>query len=238
MTQKLFWEDQYLKQFTASIVNNDGNNLILDKTAFYPTGGGQPCDTGIISFKGKEYKVVSVSKKGNDIVHALEEHIPAEINDSVEGTIDWDKRYSHMRLHTALHTLDGVMEKIYRIGKITGNQIYDERARIDLDIDGATREKMAELVEATNKVLAEGHEVVARIISREEALANPELVRAETGLAIIKSVPEVRTIEIVGLDIQTDGGTHVKNTKEVGKMVLSNYLSKGTHNKRIEIILE
>lgn len=132
MTEKLYWKDMYMREFEASVVNADGNRLILDRTIFYPASGGQINDTGKIAVNGKEYKVIDVKKEKDNVVHITDSDVNAKPGDKAEGAIDWDKRYMHMRLHTAIHVIDGIIVTRQRIeGFSTGSQIYDDRARVD-----------------------------------------------------------------------------------------------------------
>ncbi len=236
MTEKLYWKDMYAKEFEARVVSSKGNELILDRTLFYPTGGGQPNDTGKIIYNGAEYNVIDVRQDG-DIVHVLDKEINAKEGDTLKGIIDWERRYKLMRYHTAIHLLDAVIEKNYGAGMLTGGQIYEDRARIDIDMPDLNREKAEQILEEANKVASEGHDVIARFIPKEEALKIERLARTETGKELIKNLDEVRVVEIKDLDMQADGGTHVKNTKEIGTIKLSKFENKGKHNKRVEIVL-
>lgn len=236
MTEKLYWKDMYAKEFEAKVVSSKGNELILDRTLFYPTGGGQPNDTGKIIYNGAEYNVIDVRQDG-DIVHVLDKEINAKEGDTLKGIIDWERRYKLMRYHTAIHLLDAVIEKNYSAGMLTGGQIYEDRARIDIDMPDLNREKAEQILEEANKVASEGHDVIARFIPKEEALKIERLARTETGKELIKNLDEVRVVEIKDLDMQADGGTHVKNTKEIGTIKLSKFENKGKHNKRVEIVL-
>ncbi|MGC8699630.1 MAG: alanyl-tRNA editing protein AlaXM [Candidatus Micrarchaeia archaeon] len=236
MTEKLYWKDMYAKEFEAKVVSSKGNELILDRTLFYPTGGGQPNDTGKIIYNGAEYNVIDVRQDG-DIVHVLDKEINAKEGDTVKGIINWERRYKLMRYHTAIHLLDAVIEKNYSAGMLTGGQIYEDRARIDIDMPDLNREKAEQILEEANKVASEGHDVIARFIPKEEALKIERLARTETGKELIKNLDEVRVVEIKDLDMQADGGTHVKNTKEIGTIKLSKFENKGKHNKRVEIVL-
>ncbi|MGB9732444.1 MAG: alanyl-tRNA editing protein AlaXM [Candidatus Micrarchaeia archaeon] len=238
MTEKLYWQDPYAKEFNAKIAKLNGNEVILDRTLFYPGGGGQPNDMGKLVCNGEEYRVVGARVENDDIVHILDRQLNAKEGDEVKGEIDWERRYKLMRLHTAIHLLDAVIEKKYSSGMLTGGQIYEDRARIDIDMQDLNREKAAEIISEANKVAEEGHEVIARFIPKDEALKIERLARTETGKELIKNLESVRVVEISGIDMQADGGTHVRNTKEIGKIILSKFENKGKHNKRVEIILE
>lgn len=236
MTEKIYLTDAYAKEFDAVIVEKNGNALVLDRTVFYPTGGGQPCDTGTVTCNGIAYNVVETKKDGERVIHITDREADAKPGDKIHGAIDWDKRYMHMKLHTAIHLLDAVMEK-RKAGSITGGQIYDDRARVDFDLPEMNREVAAKILEDTQKVIDEGRKVYPKILKKEEALGIENLSRTEPGRRLLESMEEVRVIVIEGFDMQMDGGTHVSNTKEVGKLVLAKFENKGSHNKRIEIAL-
>lgn len=238
MTDKLYWLDSYVKVFDARIVRAAGNLLVLDRSAFYPAGGGQPNDRGRLTINGVDYSVIDLKKEGEDIVHVLDREAAAKPGDAVKGAIDWDYRYACMRYHTALHTIDGILETVYKSGSITGGQIYPDRARIDVDMPDASKDKITEVLERTNTFAKEGHNISIREISADEAARTSNLSRTEPGRELLKKLKTVRVVEIEGLDVQADGGTHVRNTREIGRIVLSNYENKGAKRKRIEIILE
>jgi misacylated tRNA(Ala) deacylase len=237
MTVKLYWQDAYMKEFDSKVEKVEGNKVVLRETAFYPTGGGVLNDTGTLSVNGMGYKVVDVSKEGETIFHHLEVIPQIVTGVDAHGTIDWERRYALMRYHTAVHLLDGIVETKYQAGGITGGQIFPERARIDFGMDQLNRELLQKIVDEANAVAREGHRVSARIITREEALAMPNLARTEPGKELIRSMPEVRIVNIEGVDVQSDGGLHVANTKEIGTIKFSKYENKGKNSKRVEITL-
>jgi misacylated tRNA(Ala) deacylase len=238
MTEKLYWNDSYLKEFDAVVSGIDGNSVFLDRTAFYPTGGGQPSDTGTLVINGDKYLISEAKKEGNEIRHTSAGGFDAKIGDKANGIIDWERRYPIMRYHTALHLFYSVVEKNHSTALSRGNQMYENRARIDLDVQEMNREKAEELVDKANSVMSEGHEVHARIVGREEALKILSLAKTEPGRALINSLHSVRIVEIEGVDMQMDGGTHVRNTLEIGRIRLSGFENKGTNRKRIEFVLE
>jgi misacylated tRNA(Ala) deacylase len=238
MTDKLYWNDMYAKDFTAKIVKSERNELVLDRTLFYPTGGGQPSDTGKIIYNGAEYKVTEVRSSNVDITHFLDKEINAKQGEEVAGSIDWERRYKIMKYHTAIHLLDAIIEKYYGSGMLTGGQIYEDRARIDIDMQDLNRDKAQEIIEKANKVAAEGHDVVARFITKDDASKIPRLARTDPGNELIKNLDVIRIVEIKDIDMQADGGTHVRNTKEIGSIELSKYENKGKHSKRVEIIIK
>ena len=237
MTVRLYWNDAYMKTFDSTVESIDGNKVVLKETAFYPTGGGVMNDTGTLRINGSGYKVVDVKKEGEIIFHQVEGLPQIKQGDAAHGIIDWNRRYSLMRYHTAVHLMDGIVEKKYQAGGITGGQIFPDRARIDFGMEGLNRELAQKIIDESNAAAQEGHAVSSRTISKEEALAMPNLARTEPGRKLIESMPEVRVVEIEGIDVQSDGGLHVANTREIGKMALGSFQNKGKNSKRIEITL-
>ncbi len=239
MTEKLYLKDSYLKEFEAKVVSlNESEKLVeLDKTAFYPTGGGQPSDTGIIEFDGRSYEVLDVSKSGDKVFHKVSDISGLSEGSIIKGKVDWDKRYQHMKYHTALHIIDGVVFHDGN-GSMTGGQIYDDRARADFDIPGLDKDKVLKILEKSQEVIDKSLPIKVKFLTKEEALKVPELARTEPGKELMKKLDTFRVIDIEGFDFQLDGGTHVKNTSELGKIELSKYENKGSHNKRIEITLK
>lgn len=239
MTEKLFWDDMYLREFDAVVTAINGNEVVLDRTAFYATGGGQPNDTGTLESGDARVNVTDVRKAGDDIVHVVENPEMLSTGMKVHGVIDWDRRYSHMRHHSAIHVLDGIVTKLHGDqGLLTGGQIYQDRARIDVDMQDFSRELVEKILEECNGFSTEGHNIYQKNVSREEALKMENLARTEPGRQLINSLDSVRLIVIDDLDEQADGGTHVANSKEIGKMVLKKVESKGKRNKRVEFTLE
>ncbi len=233
---KLYLDHMYMKEFKAKVISVEGTAIRLDKTAFYPTGGGQPCDIGTIHTGDGIYNVIEVVKDGDDIVHKVDKEGLA-VGKEVNCNLDWEKRYMHMRFHTALHVLDGVVSKKHT-GLMTGGQIYNNKARADFDIPGLDKEGVLRLIGEAQIVINEGHAVEAKNMSRDEANKITNLARTAPGEELLKNMQNVRIVDIVGFDFQMDGGTHVANTKEIGKITLLKYENKGSHNKRIEISLE
>lgn len=238
MTEKLYWSNMYLKDFGSMVVSANGKDIILDRTAFYPTGGGQPCDTGRITIDDRSYNIIDVKKAGNEVIHTSDSEINAKVGEKVYGVIDWDRRMAFMRHHTAIHVLDAVIEKGDRPAKFTGAMMYLDRAHFDVDMADLNRELAQQFIDKANKIVDEGHDVVARYISKEEAMKISDLSRTEPGRQLISTLDTIRVVEIVGIDTQADGGLHVKNTKDIGKIKLSGFDNKGSHRKRIEITLE
>lgn len=239
MTEKLFLTDMYLKEFDAVVTRAEGNKLVLDRTAFYATGGGQPNDTGILATASGQHKVVDVRKEGDEVIHYLEEGQTIPAGTQVHGNIDWGRRYSHMRFHSAIHVMDGIVTKKHGDkGLLTGGQIYEDRARIDMNMEDFSRELVEQILEECNTFISEGHRIHQAEISREEALKMENLARTEPGRKLIESLDRVRLIVIDDLDEQADGGTHVRDSREIGKLVLRKVESKGKRNKRIGFTLE
>ncbi len=238
MTEKLYLSDSYAKEFEAKVTQIEGNEVRLDRTAFFPTGGGQLCDTGTLESGGRAYKVVETAKSGDEVIHKLEAADGLNVGDSVKGRIDWKRRYALMRLHTALHVMDAVVVKNYSNGQITGGQIYEHKARIDFDMEGVSRELVEKIISESQKIVDEGHPVKIRFLSREEAAKVEGLARTAPGAELLKKLDIVRVVDIGEHDFQLDGGTHVANTKEIGKIRLIGYENKGSKRKRIEIAVE
>src|ERR687885_448783 len=236
MTKELFLKDAYLKEFTARVVELAGREVILDRTAFYPGGGGQPADKGALGVGPIRAAVVDVRRGGGDIVHVLDAPIPGTVRE-LNGELDWERRYTHMRYHTALHVLSGVIWQNFG-AKVTGGQMRADRARMDFSFPGKwTADVVGEIERLANEALAEGRPVRVYELPREEALKNPDLIRTQVNL-VPERVKVVRIVEVEGIDAQADGGTHVANTREVGVLEITNHKSKGRQNKRVEFVLD
>ena len=236
MTELLCQQDSYLKEFDAEIISVDAESrvVVLDRTVFYPGGGGQPCDVGLLSVNGREYPVIKVKKQGADALHFLggDAETP-EVGSSVHGVIDWERRYQLMRTHTAMHILCGVVFRDYG-ALVTGGNMEPLKGRMDFEFETMHGELVAEIEAAINEAAQQSYDVKVNVLSREEAFRIPDLIRTKINL-LPEGINEIRTIEIAGLDLQADGGTHVKNTSEVGKLRVTNYKSKGKINKRIYV---
>jgi misacylated tRNA(Ala) deacylase len=235
-TELLFASDAYLRTFDATVqdVTSDGG-VILDRTAFYPTGGGQPHDLGTLSWSGGEAAVVEVRKLGSQVLHRLDGAPPA-VGTPVHGEIDWQRRYALMRHHTALHSMSGVIYQLYG-ATVTGGQMYPDRARMDFQLPDLSPERLKRIEERTNELLLEGHPVTLRFLPREEAFQIPDLIRTRVNL-LPEGIDVIRVVDIEGIDQQADGGTHVANTREVGRVRIAGSENKGKGNKRLEIVLE
>jgi misacylated tRNA(Ala) deacylase len=241
-TDLLFQRDSRLRAIDAMVVATDpaARLVALDRTVFYTGGGGQPCDTGVFTRASdrQSWPVLSVRKMGNVAWHELggDEPLPNP-GDAVRGEIDWDTRHRLMRMHTALHVLCGVVFRDYG-ALVTGGNMGPDRARMDFEMDSAefTPERVAEIERRANEELRAGRDVQVRILPRDEAFQIPDLIRTKINL-LPEGISDVRTVEIVGLDLQADGGTHVHNTREVGSLRVVGTRSKGKANKRLEIEL-
>ena len=236
MTELLYQTDSYLQEFDAEItsVHPAEHAVVLDRTAFYPGGGGQPCDFGTLTSAGVTYPVDKVKKQGDDILHFLGGDMPLPVVGSAShGTLDWARRYELMRTHTALHVLCGTVFRDYG-ALVTGGDMEPLKGRMDFEFETMRGELVREIEAAVNVEAAKAREIHVRILPREEAFQIPDLIRTKINL-LPEGITQVRTVEIVGLDLQADGGTHVRNTNEVGTIRVVDYKSKGAINKRIYI---
>jgi len=235
MTELLYLVDSYLSEFEAIVMKVEDDLIFLNKTAFYPEGGGQPCDTGIIQYNSKESNVISVNKKDGDIAHRISGLVP-EVGTVIKGIIDWGDRYNYMKYHTALHILCGAVFELYG-GLITGGQIYKDRARLDFDLEQFDKETILKIENRTNEIVKEDHPIQVKSILREEAENIQDLIRTKVNL-LPSNLKEIRLVDIVNFDQQADGGTHVASTNEIGSVKIFKTENKGKIRKRIEIRLE
>jgi misacylated tRNA(Ala) deacylase len=235
MTEHLYQTDSYVKEFDAVVTAVDGQAVALDRTAFYPGGGGQPNDVGTLAWDGGSAQVAKVKRQGDDVWHTLSGDVPAA-GAPVHGVLDWEQRYQLMRTHTALHVLCGVVWRDYG-ASVTGGNMDPLRGRMDFEFETMRKELVAEIEANVNAEIEKGHPVRTAILPREEAFQIPDLIRTKINL-LPPQIQEVRTVEILGLDLQADGGTHVANTSEVGRVRVVDYKSKGAINKRIYLELE
>lgn len=229
MTELLFREDAYLTSCRATVVALHGDAVELDRTVFYPAGGGQPGDSGRIA----NLRVADARKEedGERVLHVLEPGTPLPPpGTAVETEIDWERRYRHMRFHTALHLLCAVVH-----APVTGGRIAADKAHLDFDVE---MERLAkeEIEAGVNALIAAGHEVRPRWISETELAARPELVRTMS-VAPPRGEGRVRLLEIPGVDLQACGGTHVANTREIGRLTVAKIRSEGKRNKRVTLAL-
>jgi misacylated tRNA(Ala) deacylase len=235
MTEALYHTDAYLKEFDAVVTAVEGHAVALDRTAFYPGGGGQPNDEGTLADGARTWKVTRVRKAGADVWHELDSEPPV-VGTSVRGAIDWERRYKLMRTHTAMHILCGVIFRDYG-ASVTGGNMEPLKGRMDFEFETMRQEFVRQIEEKINIEAAAARPVKVKILPREEAFQIPDLIRTKINL-LPEGIAEVRTVEIEGLDLQADGGTHVANTREVGRIRVVDYKSKGKINKRIEVVVE
>jgi misacylated tRNA(Ala) deacylase len=234
-TGELFLEDSYLREFDARVIRVAGREVWLEHTAFYPGGGGQPHDKGTLGVGPIQARVVDVQRRDGEIVHVTDKAIPETVGHLV-GELDWSRRYAHMRHHTALHVLSAVLERDFG-AKAAGGKIYPDRARLDFSYPAEMNEETSEEIErSANHELAKDSPVSVYELSSEEAAARPELARARESL-VPEEIESVRVVEIAGIDAQTDGGTHVSNTAEVGEIRITSHKDRGRDNKRLEFTL-
>jgi misacylated tRNA(Ala) deacylase len=236
----LYYGDAYVREFDATVAAVDGasgaTRVALDRTAFYPGGGGQPADEGVLAIDGAAVRVAALKKEGSLIWHTLEGAPALAVGDAVHGALDWGRRYRLMRTHTAMHILCGVVWRDYA-AQVTGGNMDPGEGRMDFEFASLTRGLISEIEAKVNVEVEAARPVRMQILPRAEAFAIPDLIRTKINL-LPEGIQEVRTVEIVGLDLQADGGTHVANTQEVGRIKVADYKSKGAINKRIYIRLE
>ncbi|HEY3096315.1 MAG TPA: alanyl-tRNA editing protein [Acidimicrobiia bacterium] len=227
-TELLYLRDAYRRRFDATIVAVRDDRVALDRTAFYPTGGGQPHDTGTLD----DSRVVDVRKEGDLVWHRLDGSVSGE-GEPVQGEIDWDRRHALMRTHTALHVLCGVIWNEW--GKaVTGGNMEPFEARMDFEFDPLPEGFGPRIEELVNREFGAARPIEVSFLPRGQALGDEDLIRTKVNL-IPESVQEIRVVDITGLDKQADGGTHVRSTDEVGRVQVVKTESKGKGNKRIRI---
>ncbi len=235
MVKQLYHIDSYLKEFEATIENIISEGVVLDQTAFYPGGGGQPCDFGILTSNGIDYKVDKVQYSEGTIIHKVSSE-GLNIGDKIFAKIDWDRRYKLMRTHTALHILCGVVWRDFG-ALVTGGNMEPLKARMDFELESMSTD-FAEIVEKkVNEEVLNDHKIEINMLPRDEALKIPDLIRTKIDL-LPKQISELRIVDITSLDLQADGGTHVISTKEVGHISVVGHESKGKINKRLRIQIE
>jgi misacylated tRNA(Ala) deacylase len=239
MTLLLYQTDSYLREFDGTVVavNEDSHAVLLDQSAFYPGGGGQPNDDGQLLVGGAVLPVVKVRKDPEGVWHILAPEAPLPLNGaSVRGLVNWERRYQLMRTHSALHILCGTVFRDYG-ALVTGGDMEPLKGRMDFEFESLTRELVQVIEDTVNREVATDRELRVKILPREEAFQIPDLIRTKINL-LPPGIAEVRTVEIVGLDLQADGGTHVHRTSEVGRVRVVDYKSKGKINKRLYIEME
>jgi misacylated tRNA(Ala) deacylase len=239
MTELLYTLDSTIKEFDAVVTRRDESlhAVALDQTAFYPGGGGQPCDHGWLQYDDQSLSVVQVKKAAGEVWHVLpsEAALP-DVGKKVRGVLDWERRYQLMRTHTAMHVLCGVVWRDYG-ASVTGGDMDPLEGRMDFEFERFSAELVHTIEEAVNKEIEAGREVTVKVLPREEAFAIPDLIRTKINL-LPAGITEVRVVDIAGLDLQADGGTHVQNTREVGRVRVVKHKSKGRINKRIYLVVD
>ena len=235
MSENICYTDAYARETDASVVDldTDANAVLLERTVFYPGGGGQPADAGeLIGESGGSWRVTGAKKRGDDIWHTLEGELPA-LDTQVIARLDWERRHQLMRTHSALHVLCGVVWRDHS-ASVTGGNMEPLSGRMDFEFETMSGDLVGEIEKRVNVEIDADREIRVAILPREEAFAIPDLIRTKINL-LPEGITEVRTIEIVGLDLQADGGTHVGHTGEIGLVKVTGYESKGRINKRIRI---
>ena len=235
MTELLYYSESYLKQFEATVTDVVAGGVVLNRTAFYVGGGGQPADSGVLTVGSREYSVTGIKRVEGQFVHLISGELPSQ-SSIVKGQIDWERRYLLMRTHSALHILCGVVWRDYG-AQVTGGDMKPGEGRMDFEFESFSAEFVDELEAKVNAEVEKHREIRINHLSREEADQEPDLIRTKVNL-LPSDIQEIRTIDIDGLDLQADGGTHVANTQEVGTIQVVGHESKGRINKRIRIALE
>jgi misacylated tRNA(Ala) deacylase len=236
MTELLYQLDSYLQAFDAQVtaLDEEKHGVALDKTVFYPSGGGQPCDYGTLQTGNSTWSVKQVKKVSDQVFHYLEgEAALPPVGSAVHGQLDWERRYQLMRTHTAMHILCGVIFRDYG-ASVTGGDMDPLKGRMDFEFETMHGDLVKQIETAVNLEVAKAHPIKVEILPREQAFQIPDLIRTKINL-LPEGIQKVRTVEIVGLDLQADGGTHVHNTAEVGQIRVLDYKSKGKINKRIYV---
>jgi misacylated tRNA(Ala) deacylase len=232
VTELLYQTDSYLREFDAVVTAMDGNRVALDRTLLYTRGGGQPSDFGVLRCDDEEWRVVDSKKQGADVWHQLDRPGLA-LGARVHGLLDWERRYCLMRTHTALHILCGVIFRDLGVS-VTGGDMEPLAARMDFELERMSADFAQGIEERINVEVAAAREVRVKILPRAEAFQIPDLIRTKINL-LPPDIQQVRVVEIVGLDLQADGGTHDANTREVGHIRVVGHESKGKINKRLRI---
>lgn len=240
MTSLLFQTDAYARSCEATVVEHDESvhAIILDRTVFYPAGGGQPADRGQLRAGGRKdtLPVIDATKHPAGVAHVIDPSFSLPpVGAQLVAEIDWDRRYRLMRTHTALHVLCGVVFRDFT-ALVTGGNMDIDKARMDFELEDLSPEKVEAIEQAANQEIAAGREIRIAFLPREQAFLIPDLIRTKINL-LPEGISTIRTVEIVGLDLQADGGTHVANTHEVIGLKVIGTRSKGRINKRLEIAL-
>lgn len=236
MNKALYMDDSYLKEFDATVKSANGKYIVLDKTAFFPKGGGVEWDTGVMIRKSdnKEFKVIYAGKFKGEISHEIDAEGLQE-GDEVHCKIDWERRYKLMRYHTGTHVLCGVFSREYDL-LVTGNQLTTEKARVDLNMETMDTNLIKEAFNIANEIIQRDLPVEIYYKSMEEAKNDPSLFKLAVGFS--HDIETLRIVDIKGFDAQADGGCHVKSLKEIGKIVFKEAVNKGKQNRRVYFTVE
>jgi len=233
MSDNICYLDAYMRTVSAQVLETDADAVRLDRTVFYPGGGGQPADHGwLVLADSSRLAVTGATKRGDEIWHTVEGSPPA-VGAAVSAELDWDRRHALMRTHSALHVLCGVIWRDHQ-ASVTGGNMEPLSGRMDFEFETMHADLVASIERRVNEEIAADREIRVKVLPRDEAFAIPDLVRTKINL-VPDGISQVRTIEIVGLDLQADGGTHVARTSEIGRVRVTGYESKGRINKRIRI---
>lgn len=234
MTKLAYLQNSYRKELDTTVLFAEGNEVVVEETILYPTGGGQPNDKGIIMRGAEKFNVVDVRKVDGQVVHFVDRDGLKE-GEKVRLKVDWERRYKIMKYHTATHVLCAVIHGETG-AQITGNQIYEDRTRIDLNLENFDREKIKEYEKKANELFREGRPVDSFFLSREEAMKLQGVVKLANVLP--PEVKELRILDIHGVDQQACGGTHLKNISEVGQIEIVKVENKGKNNRRLTFVLK
>ncbi|NBP53917.1 MAG: alanyl-tRNA editing protein [Actinobacteria bacterium] len=227
-TDLAYLRDAFVREFDATVIAVDGNRVALDATYFYPTGGGQPHDTGTLG----SAHVSEVRKEGDAVWHTLQGPVPS-VGDVVHGAVDWDRRFNLMRTHTAMHILCGVIWNEWQV-PVTGGNMEPLSARMDFEFDPLPEGFAQRVEDLVNEAIARDFPIEVSFLPRETAVLDADLIRTKVSL-IPETVKEIRVVDIVGLDKQADGGTHVRSTADVGRFRVIKLENKGKGNKRVRV---
>ncbi|MEX2030109.1 MAG: alanyl-tRNA editing protein [Anaerolineales bacterium] len=233
-TERIYQLDAYVKEFSTQVLERDADYVLLARTAFYPGGGGQPADQGSLLWEAIRRPVAGFRTSGAEVWHQLTDDLP-EPGQEVQGVLEWGRRHELMRTHTAMHILCGVVWRDYG-AQVTGGNMEPLRGRMDFEFPHLSQDLVKEIEWKVQDEVRADRRVVVRILPREEAFQIPDLIRTKINL-LPADLQQVRVVEIVGLDLQADGGTHVASTGEVGEVRIVDYKSKGASNKRLVVAL-
>jgi Ser-tRNA(Ala) deacylase AlaX len=235
MREALYMDDAYLKNWNATITGvKEDKYIILDKTAFYPKGGGQPYDAGFIIRNNEKFKVVYVGKFSGKISHEVDKP-GLQKGDEVKCELDWDRRYTYMRYHTASHLISNILYRRAN-AKITGNQIELDKTRMDFSMKDYSPEKLRKFVDEANEIIKQNLPITIDYMAKAEVMGKPELARLAVGLP--ENIKEYRIVKIGDIDEQVDGGTHVNYLKEIGTIEVIKTVNKGKDNRRMYFVLK